>query len=152
MEQQFSKFESQVSLLLRADVPITTISTTLKKSYKSIQNAIERINKKKQRDTKLERVKAGRISKLTKRDERVVNRDLSKNPKTENNSLLVENELEISKRSLQRFLRSENYSVNVAGKKALLNKDKAKKRLSFSKEINQNIKKKNLNKIVFSEK
>ena len=52
---------------------------------------------------------------------------------------------------LQRFLREENYSVNVASKKALLNKDKAKKRLSFSKESNRNIKKINLKKIVFSD-
>ena len=63
MEQEFSKFESQVSLLLKADVPITTIATTLNKPYKSIQNAIKRINKKKQKDPKLKRVRAGRISK-----------------------------------------------------------------------------------------
>ena len=152
MQQEFSKFKSQVSLLLKADVPITTIATTLNKPQKSIKNAIKRINKKIQKDPKLKRVRAGQIPKLTKREERVINRDLIKDPKKENNSLLVENRLVISKRSLQRFLRKENYSVNVACKKALLNKDKAKKRLSFSKESDKNIKKINLNKIVFSNK
>ena len=63
----------------------------------------------------------------------------------------MENNLKVSKRSLQRFLRKENYSVNVATKKALLNKEKAKKRLNYSKENNKNIKKINLNKIVFSD-
>ena len=47
MQQEFSKFESQVSLLLKANIPITTIATTLNKSKKSIKNAIFRINKKK---------------------------------------------------------------------------------------------------------
>ena len=46
MQQEFSKFESQVSLLLKANVPTTTIATTLNKPKKSIKNAIERINKK----------------------------------------------------------------------------------------------------------
>ena len=46
----------------------------------------------------------------------------------------------------------ENYSVNMACKKALLNKDKAKKRLSFLKESNKNIKNINLYQIVFSNK
>ena len=136
MQQEFLKFESQVSLLLKANVPITTIATTLKKPKQSIKNAIIRINKKKQRDPKLKRVRVGQISKLTKREERVINRDLLKDPKKENNSLLVKNKLEILKRLLQRFLREENYSINIVGKKALLNKDKAKKRLSFLKEIN----------------
>ena len=48
-------------------------------------------------------------------------------------SLLVKNKLKILKRFLQRFLEKENYSINVACKKAILNKDKAKKRLSFAK-------------------
>ena len=90
--------------------------------------------------------------KLTKREERVINRDLLKDPKMENNSLLIKNKLKILKRSLQRFLRKENYSINITCKKALLNKDKAKKRLSFLKESNKNIKKRNFNNIVFSNK
>ena len=46
MQQEFSKFKSQVSLLLKSNVPITTIATTLNKAKKSIKNAIIRINKK----------------------------------------------------------------------------------------------------------
>ena len=59
MNQEYSKFESQVSLLLKANVPITTIATTLKKPRKSINNAILRINKKKQKDPILKRDRAG---------------------------------------------------------------------------------------------
>ena len=150
MQEEFSKFESQVSVLLKAKVPITTIATTLNKPIKSIKNAIQRINKKTKEKNTLKRVKEGRVYKLTKREERVINRDLTKDPKKENSQLLVENDLNISKRSLQRFLRKENYSVNIASKKALLNKDKAKKRLCYAKDNNRNIKKINLNKIVFS--
>ena len=151
MQEEFSKFESQVSVLLKAKVPITTIATTLNKPIKSIKNAIQRINKKTKEKNTLKRVKEGRVYKLTKREERVINRDLTKDPKKENSQLLVENDLNISKRSLQRFLRKENYSVNIASKKALLNKDKAKKRLCYAKDNNRNIKKINLNKIVFSD-
>ena len=100
MQQEFLKFKSQVSLLLKANVPITTITTTLNKPQSSIKNTIKRINKKKQKDPKLKRVRVGWISKLTKREERVINRDLLKDPKKENNSLLVTNKLEILKRSL----------------------------------------------------
>ena len=133
-------------------MPIATIATTLNKPRKSIINAILRIKKKKQKDLILKRVRAGRISKLTKKEERVINRDLIKDPKKTSKSLLVENKLNISKRSLQRFFKRENYSVNTARKKAILNKDKAKKRLIFSKENDKNIKKINLYKIVFSDK
>ena len=44
MHQEFSKFESQVSLLLRANVAIITIPNTLKKTEISVKNAITRIN------------------------------------------------------------------------------------------------------------
>ena len=100
MQQEFSKFESQVSLLLKANIPIPTIDTTLNKPQSSIRNTIKRINKKKQKDPKLKRVKAGQILKLTKKKERVINRDLSKDPKKENNSLLGKNKLKILKRLL----------------------------------------------------
>ena len=106
-----------------------------------MKNNIKRINKKQQQKLTLKRVREGRISKLTKREERVINRNLTKDPKKENNSLIVEDNIKISKRLLQRFLRRENYSVNVATKKPLLNKDKAKKRLGFLKESNKNKKK-----------
>ena len=69
MNQEYSKFESQVSLLLKANVPITTIATTLNKPRKSINNAILRINKKKQKDSIFKRIKLGWVSKLKKKEE-----------------------------------------------------------------------------------
>ena len=46
MSLNLSKFESKVNLLYKANTPLSTISTILKKDYKSIKNAINRINKK----------------------------------------------------------------------------------------------------------
>ena len=46
MLENLSKFESQVHLLYQAKTPTSTISTVLKRSPKSIKNAIKRIKKK----------------------------------------------------------------------------------------------------------
>ena len=64
----------------------------------------------------------------------------------------MENNIKISKKLLQRFLRKENYCINIATKKALLNKDKAKKRLGFLKESNKKIRNIKLIKVVFLDK
>ena len=40
MDLKFSKFESEVKLLLKAKTPTSIISTTLEKSIKSIKNTI----------------------------------------------------------------------------------------------------------------
>ena len=47
MPPEFSTYESQVSLLLKANVIITTIATTLNKSKLSVRNAKKRIQKNK---------------------------------------------------------------------------------------------------------
>ena len=68
MAPKFLKLESNVSLLLKAKTPIPIISTTLKKSQKSIENTIQRI-KRKEREEKdnynIKRVSKERISKIT---------------------------------------------------------------------------------------
>ena len=71
----------------------------MKKSKDSIYNTIKRI-KRKEKNFNIERVKAGRVSKVTSREKRVINRDLTRSPKKVNKRLLLENSLKISKRSL----------------------------------------------------
>ena len=68
-----------------------------------------------------------------------------------NKRLILENNISLSKRSLQRFLKSEKYSINVARKKPFLNKDKARKRLLFAEKQKRNIRNIILNKIIFSD-
>jgi transposase len=150
MDPKFSKFESEVKLLLEAKTPISTISTTLKKSKDSIYNTIKRI-KRKEKNFNIERVKAGRVSKVTSREKRVINRDLTRSPKKVNKRLLLENSLKVSKRSLQRILKEEGYSINISSKKPIITKERAKKRLIYAKEQLKNIKNINLNRIIFSD-
>jgi transposase len=152
MEPKFSKLESKVNLLLQANTPISTIATILEKSSKSIYNALNRIKKKKQEDSNIERVRKGRVEKITPREKRIINRDLIISPKKENKRLLLENNLGVTKRSLQRLLRDEYYSSNVATKKPLLNKKKTADRLLDTREKDENIRRINLSKIVFSDK
>ena len=40
MDGNLSKFEQNVNLLYLANTPLSTISSTLKKDYKSIKNAL----------------------------------------------------------------------------------------------------------------
>jgi len=151
MAPEFSNLELKVNLLLEANTSINIISKILKKSSKSIYNTIQRINKKKKLNYPiLNRVKRGRIKKISPREKRVINRDLTRSPKKENKRLLLENNLDISKRTLQYFLKEEDYSVNISTKKRLLNDKKAKTRDIFAKE---RLKKKelNLNKVIFSD-
>ena len=103
MAPKLSKFESEVNRLLEASTPISTISTLFKISKISIYNTISRI-KKKNTKSSLKRASSGRIKKLSSREKRVINRDLTKQPKKSNSSLLAENNLKITKRTLQRFL------------------------------------------------
>ena len=149
MVPQLSDLELKVNLLLEANTSISTISTILKKPRESIYNTIKRINRKKQANNSiLNRVKKGRIDKLSPREKRAINRDLTRSPKKENKRLLFENNLEISKRTLQRFLKEEDYSINVATKKQILNAKKAKNRNTYAK---NELKKKeiNFNKVIF---
>jgi len=101
MAPEFSNLELKVNLLLEANTSINIISKILKKSSKSIYNTIQRINKKKKLNYPiLNRVKRGRIKKISPREKRVINRDLTRSPKKENKRLLLENNLDISKRTL----------------------------------------------------
>jgi hypothetical protein len=100
MALKFLKLKSKVKLLLKAKTSISIISTTLNKSKKSIYNTIQRIKNKEKDNSIIKRVKLGRISKITLRDKRVINRDLIRSPKKENKKLLLENSLPIKKRAL----------------------------------------------------
>lgn len=150
MAPKFSIFENQVSLLLEAKTSISTISTTLKKPIRSIYNAISRIKKKKEEGS-LKRVSRGRIEKLSSREKRILNRDLTRSPKKVNKRLLIENYLSVSNRTLQRFLKEEEYSIKKSSKKPYLNKEKARNRLNYSKEQDKNIKNINFRKVMFSD-
>jgi len=101
MAPEFLNLELKVNLLLEANTSINIISKILKKSSKSIYNTIKCINKKKKINYSiLNRVKKGRIKKISSREKRVINRDLTRSPKKENKRLLLENNLDISKRTL----------------------------------------------------
>ena len=134
MDAKFSKFENQVSLLLEANTSISTISTTLNKPKRSIYDAISRIKKKKNKEFNLKKASKERIEKLSTRKKRIINRDLTRSPKKVNKRVLIENDLPISKRSLQRFLKEEEYTLRKSKKKPYLNKEKARNRLLFYKE------------------
>src|SRR5205814_5435825 len=125
----------------------------LKKDYRSIINAINRINKKISKTPTISRVKDGRITKLNSRAKRQLNRDLERSLKKTNKRLLFENNIKVSLRSLQRFIKEEGYTINIANKKPLINKKKAIKRVSYSKEQLRRLKNKefSLRKIIFSD-
>ena len=55
---------------------------------------------KKKKDYNIGGARRGRVSKVSSREKRVINRSLTKAPKIENNSLLSKNSLDISKRTL----------------------------------------------------
>ena len=139
MSPKFSTYENQVQLLLEAKTPISIISSTLKRPKKSIYDTIRRIKKKKEEFNTLERVRKGRIEKLSPRDKRAINRDLTRSPKKVNKRVIIENNLEITKRSLQRFLKKEGYSINKSPRKSFLTKERAIKRLKYAKEQDKNI-------------
>jgi transposase len=152
MALKLSNLEAQVNLLLKAKTPNSTISNILKKPLRSIENTIQRINKKnKDINLSIKRVRKGRVSKVTPRDKRVINRDLIKSPKKENKRLLLENSLPIKKRALQYLLKEEGYSVNISSKKPIINRENAKKRLIYAKENIKLIKNINFSKIIFSD-
>jgi hypothetical protein len=107
---------------------------------------------KKKEKSNMERIsKRGGIQKLSSREKRVIIRDLTRSPKKVNKRLLIENNLPITKRTLQRFLEKEDYSVNISKKKPFLNKEKARRRLKYCKEQQKNLKNINFNKVIFSD-
>ena len=150
MAAKLSNFINQVSFLLEANTSISTISTILNKPNRSISNTIYRI-KKKNEEFNLKRASKGRIEKLSPREKRVLNRDLTRSPKKVNKRLLIENDLPINKRTLQRFLKKEEYTLKKSSKKPYLNKEKARKRLLYCKEQEKNLKNINFKKVIFSD-
>jgi len=152
MAIQFLKLESKINLLLEANTSISTISSTLEKPLSSIYNTILYIKKKKKlKDPILNRVKRGRVKKITPRAKKVINRDLTRSPKKENKRLLLKNNLGVTKRILQTLLKEKGYLVNISKKKRLLNEKKAENRDIYAKE---QLKEKDLglNKVIFSDK
>ena len=153
MALNLSELEKNVELLLKVNTPPNIIATTLKKPPKSIYNTITRIKKKKSYLNNPKGVKTGRISKLNPREKRVINRDLLLSPKKTNKRILFENSIDISTRGLQRFLRAEGYSINVATKKPFVDAKNAKIRVKYAKESLKSYKNKeiNLKKVIFSD-
>jgi len=100
MQQNLSKFEEKVNLLLQAKTTPKVIATTLKKPIASIYNAISRVKRKKRYIYSPSRVRTGRVSKLSLREKRVINRDLLLSPKKTNKRILFNNDLAISTRGL----------------------------------------------------
>ena len=122
MEPKFSNFKEKILNFLKENKSISTISSILNKPTKLIYNAIQRIKIKKNNILTIKKVNNSRILKISPRTTRAINRDLTKSPKKENKRLLIENNFSLSKRTLQRFLRKENYFVNTTFKKPYLNK------------------------------
>ena len=148
------KFESNVHLLLKAHILPNKIATILKKDKESIYNAIKRIKRKKtiKEDSTIK--KRGRESKITKRVKRVIKRDILRSPKKINKRLIIENNLGISKRSLQYIFKEEGVTTNIATKTPIISKQSAKLRLIYAKELPKKLEEKeiNLKKIIFLDK
>ena len=152
MSLKLSKYEQEVLSLLLENYSISSISTTLDRPSSSISNTIKRIKRKNNTPLPTISPKLGPSFKITKRTKRAINRDLTRSPKKTNKRIIEDNSLDLSTRSLQRFLREENYSINTSKKKQLLNAKKAKNRFLYAKETLKNIKKINFNKVIFSDK
>ena len=155
MASKYSKFKEKVNLLLEAKTSILEISSILKKPKSSIYNTIARIKKKKkdinQDSSILNTTQKGRPIRLSTREQKVLNRDLIKDSKATNTKLLLSNNLDISKSTLQRFLKKEGYYVYLAKKKAILNKKKASIRLLIAKQQLKDLENINLKQIIFSD-
>ena len=75
------KFKEKVSTLLLENYSITSITTILEKSSKSISNTICRIKRKHNVPLPTISSKLGYFFKLTKRTKRAINKDLTRSPK-----------------------------------------------------------------------
>lgn len=150
MAKTLSNNETEVNLLLLANLPYDEIATTLNRSYLSIKNTASRIRKKKSLGEALEGRKRGRKSVLNPRIKRAIKRDIIRSPKEQNSRILLENDLSISRSTLQRQLKEEGFTINIASKKAYISKKAASTRLKYAKEM---LKKKDidLRKVIFSD-
>jgi transposase len=151
MSTKLSTFEEEVNTLYLQNKSISSISTTLEKSSRSITNTLYRIKQKNKAILPTLHPKLGRPTKITKRIKTIVNRDLTRSPKKTNKRILEENSLDLSTRSLQRLLREENYSINTSKKKPLLNRKKATNRLVYAKQTLKNLKNIKFSKVIFSD-
>ena len=88
MLPNLSKLKSNVELLLESSSSPNKIATILKKDIKVIYNIINRIKKKKA--IKVEDIKRykGRPTRVSKREKRVILRDIIRSPKKINKRLL----------------------------------------------------------------
>lgn len=151
MDPKFSKFEAEVDRLLNADISIKNIINYYKKPPQSIYNAIKRIKKKKNNISQQEGASRGRISKVSPRTKRAINRDITRSPKKQKKRLISENNLDISSRTLQRVLKNEGWTTSSSKKKAILDQKKAKNRLLYAKKQLKTLSNINFDKIIFSD-
>ena len=107
MTSFFSKFESEVQLLFSSNTSILEISNILDYSRRSIYNTLYRIKKKEKTFSNKKELDLGRPKKITLRIKRVINRDIIKNLKKTNKSILLDNNIDLSKRSLQNLLKEQ---------------------------------------------
>ena len=91
MDPKFSKFESQINQFLNSNIPIKNIVKYFQKDPKSIYNAINRIKKKKNNILVQERDRRGRISKISQRAIRALNRDITRSPRKTKQRILDKN-------------------------------------------------------------
>ena len=105
MYAKLSNFESQLNRLLEANVPLVNIIKYFNKSPRAIYNAKYRIKKKKISYFNKERASRGRVSKVSSRALRAINRDIIRSPKKQKKHLIRENSLDIPSRTLQRVLK-----------------------------------------------
>jgi AraC-like DNA-binding protein len=145
------KFKHEVALLKQAKVSNKDIATTLNKPIKSIKNAASWIKHKNSLEDSLIKSKKEYKSTLRLREKRAIKRDIIRSPKKQNSRLLLENNLSISKRTLQRYFKEEGITINVASKKAYINSKNATLRLKYAKTQLKNIKNIDLRKVIFSD-
>ena len=100
MTPNLLKFESKVQLLLEANNAPNKIATILKRDLDAIYNAIKRIKKKNIKIVEEKKSYKERPRKISKREKRVIKRDILRSLKKINKRLIIENNLGITRRSL----------------------------------------------------
>ena len=148
MAFSLSTFEKQVDFLSSTIPTPAESAKIIKKSGLSIRNCLKRIKKKKGNILQEGAKKQGRKKTIKPRTQRQLKRHITGNAKTTNQELLKENSVEVLKRTIQRFLKEEGYSRNVAKKVLIISEKASKERLRFAKE-NKNITTLRLERIIF---
>ena len=153
MTPNLLKFKSEVQLLLEANNAPNKIATILKRDLDAIYNAIKRIKRKNIKTVEEKKSYKGRPRKISKREKRVIKRNILRSPKKINKRLIIENNLGITKRSLQYFFKEEGATTNIASKKPIILAKSSKLRLKYAKEQLKKLENKeiNLKKVIFSD-